>query len=48
MHYFSNLFDKVLYMFRTCPLSIMSILTLYEYTRNRSSVGCLPADSQQN
>jgi hypothetical protein len=24
MHYFSNLFDKVLYMFRTCPLSIIS------------------------
>ena len=34
MHYFSNLFDKVLYMFRTCPLSIIrSISTLY--TRNR-------------
>ena len=34
MHYFSYLFDKVLYMFRTCPLSIiMSISTLY--TRNR-------------
>ena len=30
MHYFSNLFDKVLYMFRTCPLSIIrSISTLY-------------------
>ena len=34
MHYFSNLFDKVLYMFRTRPLSIIrSISTLY--TRNR-------------
>ena len=34
MHYFSNLFNKVLYMFRTGPLSIItSILTLY--TRNR-------------
>jgi len=34
MHYFSNLFDKVLYMFRTCTLSIIrSISTLY--TRNR-------------
>ena len=34
MHYFSDLFDKVLYMFRTGPLSIIrSILTLY--TRNR-------------
>jgi len=32
MHYFSDLFDKVLYMFRTCPLSIRSISTLY--TRN--------------
>jgi len=42
MHYFSDLLDKVLYMFRTCPLSIIrSISTLY--TRNRylyaSSVG---------
>jgi hypothetical protein len=34
MHYFSYLFYKVLYMFRTCPLSIIrSISTLY--TRNR-------------
>jgi hypothetical protein len=34
MHYFSNLFYKVLCMFRTCPLSIIrSISTLY--TRNR-------------
>jgi len=34
MHCFSSLFDKVLYMFRTCPLSIIrSISTLY--TRNR-------------
>jgi len=33
MHYFSSLFYKVLYMFRTCPLSIIrSISTLY--TRN--------------
>ena len=30
MHYFSNLFDKVLYMFRTVPLSIIrSSSTLY-------------------
>ena len=34
MHYFSDLFDKVLYMFWTCPLSIIrSISTLY--IRNR-------------
>jgi len=33
MHYLSYLLDKVLYMFRTGPLSIMSILTLY--TSNR-------------
>jgi len=34
MHYFSDLFDKVLDMFRTSPLSIIrSISTLY--TRNR-------------
>jgi hypothetical protein len=30
MHYFSNLFDKTLYMFRTNPLSIIrTISTLY-------------------
>ena len=29
IHYFSNLFDKLLYIFRTCPLSIIrSISTL--------------------
>ena len=34
MHCFSNLFDKILYMFRTSPLHIVrSISTLY--TRNR-------------
>jgi len=33
-HYFSNLFDKVLYIFRTCPLStISSISTLYTCNR---------------
>jgi len=33
MHYFLDLFDKALYMFRTCPLSVIrSISTLY--TRN--------------
>jgi len=32
MHYFSNSFDKVLYMFRTCPLyTISSISTLYTH-----------------
>jgi len=36
MHYFLNLFDKVLYMFRTYPLSVIrSISTLY--TRNNKS-----------
>jgi len=34
MHYSSHLFEKVLHMFRTCPLTIIrSISTLY--TRNR-------------
>jgi hypothetical protein len=38
MHYFSNLLDKVLYMFRTGPLSIIrSISTLY--TRGRYLFG---------
>jgi hypothetical protein len=34
MHYFSNLFDKVLYIFRTCPLPIIGSLSTL-YTRNR-------------
>jgi len=39
MHNFSNLFDKVLYMFQTGPLSIIrSISTLY--TRNRYLSRC--------
>jgi hypothetical protein len=29
MHYFSNLFGKVLYEFRTCPLSIIRSYSLY-------------------
>jgi len=34
MHYFSDLFDKVLYMFRTSPLFIIrSISTLYTCSR---------------
>jgi len=34
MHYFSNLFDKVLYLLRTCPLSIVrSTSTLYTCNR---------------
>jgi len=34
MHYFSDLFDKVLYMFRTCPPPIIkSISTLYTSKR---------------
>jgi hypothetical protein len=48
MHYFSHLFDKVLYMFRTSPLSIISsIATLYTLTGtcHASSVGCLLARS---
>jgi len=34
MHYFSNLFDKVLYTFRSDPLSIISSISTL-YTRNR-------------
>jgi len=33
-HYFSDLFDKVLYMLRTCPLSIIRYISTL-YTRNR-------------
>jgi len=36
MHYFSNLFAKVLYMFRTGPLSIIRSISRL-YTRNRYS-----------
>jgi len=34
MRYFSDLFDKVLYMFRTGPLSAISSIST-PYTRNR-------------
>ena len=46
MQNFSNLFDKVLYMFRTGPLTIIrSISTLYIAIGvcHASSVGCLLA-----
>jgi len=42
MHYFSNLLDKVLYTFRTSPLSIIrGISTLYSAigVRHANSVG---------
>jgi len=46
MHYFSDLFDKVLYMFLSGPLSVIrSISTLY--TRNSYVMLGLLADSQQ-
>jgi len=41
MHYFSDLFDKVLCIFRTCPLSIIrSISALYTLNRYLSSQFC--------
>jgi len=41
MHYFWNLFDKVLYMFRKIPLSIIrSISTLYTRDRYLSCSFC--------
>jgi hypothetical protein len=47
VHYFSDLFDKVLYTFRTCPLSIIrNIWTLYTAI-HASSVGCLLADTNR-
>ena len=59
MHYFLNLFDKALYIFRTGPLPIIrSISTLYTCNRYLPSQFCwlsasvviltAPADSQQN
>jgi len=36
-HYFSNLFDKVLYMFQTSPLSIRSIATQYTCTNYKGA-----------
>jgi len=41
MHSFSNLFDKVLYIFRTVPLSIIrNISTLYRSNRYLSCYFC--------
>jgi len=41
MHCSSHLFGKVLYMFRTCPLSIIrSISTLYTYNKHLSCWFC--------
>jgi hypothetical protein len=51
MHYFSDLFDKVLYMFRTgpCPSLDVSQNCIHAIsTCHASSVGSLLADSQQN
>jgi len=51
MHNFSNLFDKVLYMFRTgpCPSSGVSQHCIHAIgICHASSIGCLLADSQQN
>jgi hypothetical protein len=51
MHYFSNLFYKVLYMFRKCSLSIIrSISTLYTRYRYLSFFFCWPllADTNRN
>ena len=43
-HYFSDLFDKVLYIFGTSPLSIIrSISILYTRSSHASSVNCLLA-----
>jgi len=50
MHYFSDLFDKVLSVFRTWPLSIIrSISTLYARNRYLSFWFCwrLPADANR-
>ena len=49
MHFFSNLFDKVLYTFRTCTLSIIrSISTLDTRNRYLSCQFCwLPASRRQ-
>jgi len=41
MHYISYLFHNVLYMFRTCPLSIIrSISTLFTHNRYLSCYFC--------
>jgi len=51
MHYFSTLFGKELYMFRTDLLSIFrSLNTVFTviYICHSSYVDCLLADSQHN
>jgi hypothetical protein len=46
MHYFSYVFDKVLYMFRTRPLSIIrSTLTLYIRNRYLSFLLCFGGEA---
>jgi len=48
MHYFSDLFDKVLYMFRTSSLPIIrSISTLYTGNRYLSFYFCWLSASRQ-
>jgi len=44
MHYFSDLFDKLLYAFRTSPLSIIRSICIHAIgVCHASSVGCLLA-----
>jgi hypothetical protein len=50
MHYSSNLLDKVLYMFRTCPLSIISsISTMYKQlpTEIAWKIQCVPLATER-
>jgi hypothetical protein len=48
-HYFSDLFDKVLYMFRKCPLSInRNISTLCTRYRYLSLLFCWPLLADTN
>jgi hypothetical protein len=46
MHYFSYLFDKELYMFRTGPLSIIRSLNTVYTAIHANSVDCLLASKQ--
>ena len=47
MQYFSNLFDKVLYLFRKGPLPIIRSTNTVYTAIHVSSLGCLLADANR-
>ena len=48
MHYFSNFFDKVLYMFRIGPLSITRSISTLSLTLDNTAGHFKPPDAQSS